>query len=149
MSVLKFMKNHPDAILPRYATDGAGCFDLRAVDVRIPTKVYSGSPITFRTGLVPEIPAGWMMLIFSRSGTGFGMDTRLANCVGCIDSDYRGEIHVKLTRDSAQSDPLMVFNGDRIAQGLMVKADQWAFEFADELSDTARGSGGFGSTGSK
>lgn len=147
MNILKLKKLHPDAVVPKYATAGAGCFDLHAIDVKTPTTVYSGAPVTFRTGLAFEIPEGWLMLIFSRSGSGFNHDTRLANCVGIIDSDYRGEIKVKLARDQANSDALTVSNGDRIAQAMLIRADQWGVEVVEELSSTERGTGGFGSTG--
>lgn len=86
------------------------------------------------------------MFIFSRSGHGFKSDTRLSNCVGVIDSDYRGEVMVKLTCDSARSS-LVVSNGDRIAQAVIIKYDQVEFEESDDLSETERGAGGFGSTG--
>jgi len=86
------------------------------------------------------------MLVFSRSGHGFNHDVRLANCVGVIDADYRGEIRVKLTADS-KANPLIVRPGDRIAQALVIPIAQMSFTEVDELSDTTRGTGGFGSTG--
>ena len=86
------------------------------------------------------------MLVYSRSGHGFKHDTRLANCVGVIDSDYRGELMVKLTYDGAEDGPF-IEPGDRIAQAMIVPVSQVSFDVVDELSDTVRGSGGFGSTG--
>lgn len=144
---LKIKKLHPDAIVPKYATAGAGCFDLHAINVKIPTPVNTGGPVTFDTGLAFEIPEGWVMMIFSRSGSGFGKDTRLANCVGIIDSDYRGQVRVKLTRDPSNSEVLIVSNGDRIAQAVLMPVLQVEFDLVDELSSTERGAGGFGSTG--
>lgn len=144
---LKIKKLHPDAIVPKYATAGAGCFDLHAINVKVPTTVNTGGPVTFDTGLSFEIPEGWMMLIFSRSGTGFVKDTRLANAVGCIDSDYRGQVRVKLTRDPSNNEILVVSNGDRIAQAALFQVPQVEFELVEELSSTERGTGGFGSTG--
>lgn len=144
---LKIKKLHPDAIVPKYATDGAACFDLHAIVTGEPLPVRNGIPATISTGLAVEVPEGWVMLIFSRSGTGFNADTRLANCVGVIDSDYRGEIKVKLTRDMGMSNHLLVGRGDRIAQAMLLKADQWVIEEVEELSSTGRGAGGFGSTG--
>jgi len=72
-------------------------------------------PVIFSTGIAFEIPAGWVMRIYSRSGHGFNSDTRLANFVGIIDSDYRGEVKVKLTNDSTNR-LLAIGHGDRIAQ---------------------------------
>jgi len=139
---IKVKRLHPDAILPTYATDGSGCFDLYAI-ARAP--IGTGFPV-LRTGLAFEIPEDHVMLVFSRSGHGFNHDVRLANCVGVIDADYRGEIRVKLTADS-KANPLIVRPGDRIAQALVIPIAQMSFTEVDELSDTTRGTGGFGSTG--
>ena len=142
---VKIKRLHPDARAPEYATDGAACFDLRSVD-HIETTV-GGQPRTFRTGLSFEVPEGHAMLIFSRSGHGFKNDTRLANCVGIIDSDYRGEVAVRLTRDDARNEALFVKAGDRIAQAMVVPVDRVEFIEAEDLTATERGAGGFGSTG--
>jgi len=145
---LKVKRLHPDAILPKYQTAGAACFDLHAVCDEGSKFVPPGSPEKFRTGLSFEVPAGHVMLIFSRSGHGFGLDTRLANCVGVIDSDYRGEVHVKLTRDSSENVTwLGVSTGDRIAQAMILPIPLVEIVEADGLSETARGANGFGSTG--
>ena len=89
------------------------------------------------------------MLVFSRSGQGFKDAVRLANCTGVIDSDYRGDVKVKLQRDHAEHDlPVFVDHGDRIAQAMIIPVEQAQFEVVDELSETQRGTGGFGSTGS-
>lgn len=150
--IIKAKKLHPDAILPRYATPGAACFDLHAVIESVPfmdNAVRYTEPWVYSTGLAFEIPAGHVMLIFSRSGHGFNFDTRLANCVGVIDSDYRGEVKVKLTRDPREelTPSLRFSNGDRIAQAMVLPVQQVKFEEVQELSDTERGAGGFGSTG--
>lgn len=132
---------HPEAKLPVYASAGAACFDLSAL--------HGGevSPTgRFRTGLAFEVPVGHVMLVFSRSGQGFNHDVRLANCVGVIDSDYRGEVQVKLAADGA---PFNVMQGDRIAQAMVLPVQQMAFVEVDELGSTERGAGGFGSTGVK
>lgn len=143
---LKVKKLSPTATIPTYATDGSCCFDLYAdIGVGYARQTHHQS-IVLSTGLAFEIPTGWAMQIFSRSGDGFKYDTRLANCVGIIDSDYRGEVKVKLTRDS-ESPIGMVSHGDRIAQGMLVRAEQVNFVECFELSDTERGTGGFGSTG--
>jgi dUTP pyrophosphatase len=144
---LKIKKLHPDAIVPQYATDGAACFDLHSVDDVTNGRLMVDPCIVFRTGPSFEVPPGHVMLIFSRSGHGFRHDVRLANCVGVIDSDYRGEVLVKLTADWRRGDTLYVNNGDRIAQALVIPYPRVTFEVVDELSDTQRGAGGFGSTG--
>lgn len=139
---LRLKRTHPAAALPVYASEGAAAFDLRAVERGV---VPANGAHTFRTGLSFEIPEGHAILIFSRSGHGFKNDLRLANCVGVIDSDYRGEVMVKITNDS-----LIGFEfeaSDRIAQGVVVQVPRVSFVEVDELTETARGAGGFGSTG--
>jgi len=152
---LKIKLKHKNVILPTYATSGAGCFDVRAdtYDKRETllsedwsTTLGMNESITFGTGLFFEVPEGKVLLVFSRSGHGFNNSVRLANCVGIIDSDYRGELKVKLTKDNIFS--MFVINkGDRIAQAMLVNSDQVQFEIVEELSETDRGAGGLGSTG--
>ena len=141
---VKIKKLHPDAQLPTYATVGAACFDLHSVSsdkiLQFPT------PRTFATGLAFAVPDDHVMLIFSRSGHGFNKGIRLSNCVGIIDSDYRGEIFVKLTADRRDSF-LQVRKGDRIAQAMIVPVEQVQFDVCDDLPETERGQNGFGSTG--
>ena len=146
-SLLKVKKMDRSAIIPKYQTPGAACFDLHAIGEAAPVALNSEVRYshTFRTGLQFEVPDGWVMLVFSRSGHGFKNDIRLANCVGVIDSDYRGEVQVKLTADDTGY--LVVKNGDRIAQAMLVPARQVHIEEVAELSETERGAGGFGSTG--
>lgn len=149
---LKVKRLHPEAVLPKYQTAGAACFDVHAV---IPAEainaraygigVTPNNPVTFGTGLAFEVPEGFVMLVYSRSGHGFKNDTRLANCVGVIDSDYRGELRVRLTSDAFGY--MTVNHGDRIAQCMLLPVQQWALVEVDELSDTARGAGAYGSTG--
>jgi dUTP pyrophosphatase len=138
----------PLAKMPTYATDGSGWFDLYAINT-LPRLVQEGYPVVFDTGLAFEIPPGYGMFVLSRSGHGFKFDTRLSNCVGCIDSDYRGEVKVKLTCDVERDEamPMSVMPGDRIAQACILPIPRVSFAFVDELGETARGKGGFGSTG--
>lgn len=146
---LKVKRLTDTATLPTYATDGSACFDLYADQVRNPDSeslVSASLPAVIDTGLSFEIPPGWCMLIFSRSGHGFRDGVRLANCVGVIDSDYRGEVKVKLTRDDF-GPRFSVAHGDRIAQAMLVPTYRVGFEEVSQLSDTKRGAGGFGSTG--
>ena len=132
----------PGAKMPTYATDGSACFDFYA---RTKARIAQHQFHSFDTGVVVEVPKGHVMLIFSRSGHGFNNHTRLANCVGVIDSDYRGSIAVKLVNDGGL--PLDILPGHRIAQGMIIPAPRVAFEVVSQLEGTERGSGGFGSTG--
>lgn len=148
---LKIKKTNPKAIIPSYATDGAACFDLHAADIDgfsgCDAHVFNSAPAVCGTGLAFEIPSGHVMLIFSRSGHGFKHSTRLSNCVGVIDSDYRGEVKVKLTRDGENAPILQVSPGDRVAQAMVLPVQRVNFDVVDELGETERGSGAFGSTG--
>lgn len=147
---LKIKKLHPNAIVPTYATDGSACFDLYAATVGnasfIGELLSHGSPVTCGTGLAFEVPEGWAMMVYSRSGHGFKHNTRLSNCVGVIDSDYRHEVKVRLTMDVDPEIELEVKPGDRIAQAMLIPIERVSFELVDELSKTKR-TGGFGSTG--
>lgn len=149
---IKVKKLRPDAWLPTYATDGSGCFDIYALDAEGTWEVSDpllGQPATFLTGLSFEIPQGYVMLVFSRSGHAFKNDVRLANCVGVIDSDYRGELKIKLAHDGGEfRDELLVKRYDRIAQAMIIPIPKVFFTEVEDLSKTDRGNGGFGSTGS-
>lgn len=133
-----------EAKTPIYATDGAACFDLHAVTDILLT-VPAGGSCDIATGLAFEIPPGYCMRIYSRSGHGFRHGVRLANCVGIIDSDYRGEVRVKLANDSTRS--MHIFPGDRVAQAEIAPVLRVAFDEVETLSETTRGDAGFGSTG--
>lgn len=133
---------------PKYATVGSACFDLRAL-IGYGDHYYSAIPPggsrVIDTGLAFEVPQGYVMLVFSRSGHGFGHGVRLSNAVGVIDSDYRGEVKVALTNDGKNT--FGVRNGERIAQAMVIPVQQVELIEVSELSDTARGTGGLGSTG--
>jgi len=133
----------PLAQVPTYATAGSACFDIATIDDNV--DIGPGSGAVLRTGLSFEIPLGHVMMVYSRSGHGFKNGVRLANSVGVIDSDYRGELMVKVHNDSRAR--FSIGCGDRIAQAMIVPVSQVTFETANELSSTARGTGGFGSTG--
>lgn len=150
---VKVKKMFEDVVLPEYATPGSACFDIRAYigtesGYSFDATVFEDAAI-YPTGLQFEIPEGNVMLVFSRSGQGFKDNVRLANCVGVIDSDYRGELKVKLTKDAVRTRARTheVRNGDKIAQGMVIPYAQVQFVEVGELSDTVRGEGGFGSTG--
>ena len=151
---LKIQLQHPNAKVPTYAHVNDACFDLTAATVNNKTIIGQllshGSPVVCGTGLAFEVPEGWAMLIFSRSGHGFKSNARLANCVGVIDSGYTGEVMVKLTMDDEFCDPekqLLIKPGDRIAQAMLVQVPRVEFEVVEQLSLTERGDGGLGSTG--
>lgn len=130
---LKIKKLHPEAVVPAYQSFGAACFDLHAATME--------DPLTYGTGLAFEIPEGHVMLVFSRSGHGFKFGSHLANAVGVIDSDYRGEVKVKFNSSNG------CYPGDRIAQAMVLPIPSVQFIEVEEISDTVRGEGGFGSTG--
>lgn len=141
-NVLKMKRLHPAAIVPSYATDGSACFDLSTVDSGT---IEPGSRASFALGWSVEIPRGWVLKIYSRSGHGFKNGVRLCNIVGIIDSDYRGPLLVGLHNDDKVA--FTVKAGDRIAQAMLERVETFTFEEVETLSDTERGSGGFGSTG--
>lgn len=156
---LKIKKLHPDAMVPTYATPGAACFDLYGV-ANVRHAAGPGSAVNIGTGLAFEVPKDHVMLVFSRSGHGFKNQVRLSNCVGVIDSDFRGELRVQLRNDQREFEPgltgrqgsaegcfFTVGAGDRIAQAMVLPVTQVQFEVVDELSETERGEGGLGSTG--
>lgn len=148
---LKVKRLHPDASLPVYATDGAACFDIHAlitkegVTLPLHQDIWPGKSRVIHTGLAFEVPPGWALMVYSRSGHGFKYSVRLANGTGILDSDYRGELMIAVRNDGDQL--FSVASGDRIAQAMLIAAPKVAIVEVDELSDTARGAGGFGSTG--
>lgn len=143
--ILKVKRLHPDAKLPTYATDGSACMDLYANVLPVDSVVEPEWSIRIGTGIAVEVPAGWALMIYSRSGDGFSRHLRLSNCVGVIDSDYRGEIKVQLRNDGLLKQAFE--HGDRIAQAMLVRAPRVQIEEVEKLTETARGEGGFGSTG--
>ena len=138
---IKFKRLHPTAETPTYATDGAACFDLTAI-----ARTIKGNTATYSTGLAFEIPKGHVLMVYSRSGHGFKSDMRLCNSVGVVDSDYTGEVMVKLTYDGTDT-PDWPWIGDRVAQAMLIKLPTVELQETDTLHDTTRGANGFGSTG--
>ena len=130
---------------PFYATPGAAAMDLHAcVDGAVTSP--AGGRRVIPTGIAIALPsAEYVALVFARSGLGIKHGVAPANCVGVIDSDYRGEIMVGL-HNAGESD-YTVQPGDRIAQLMVVPVVQAQVQMVEELDDTARGAGGFGSTG--
>lgn len=141
---LKIKKLHPDAVVPKYATAGAACFDLHAIEDAYLDDISHVNKF-IPTGLAFEVPEGWALMLYSRSGHGFKNGVRLANCVGVVDADFRGQVIVKLAADAEGR--LFIKKGDRIAQAMLVPITRVELIEVEELSDTERGAGGFGSTG--
>ncbi len=144
---IKVKREDERAVIPKYSTQGAACFDIVAIDDGSPhPKDYHAA--IYETGLSFEVPTGFVMLIFSRSGHGFNQATRLSNCVGVIDSDYRGTVKVSLRLDASGDHRCAKLRaGDRIAQAMILPLPVIELVEAGELSETARGDGGFGHTG--
>lgn len=141
---VNIVKLDPEVRIPSYATDGAACFDIYANESKW---LATTDSTIIKTGLKIEVPDGHVLMVFSRSGHGFKDEIRLGNCTGIIDSDYRGELMVKLRSDSRTNNKF--FNKyDAIAQGMILPVEKVAFSEVTELSTTKRGEGGFGSTGS-
>ncbi len=131
--------------LPYYATEGAAGLDLAAA-LHGPLTLAPGERQTVPTGIAIQLPhRGVVGLVFPRSGLAARFGVALANSVGVIDSDYTGEILCALVNHGSQ--PVIIAPGDRIAQILFMPVCQAVLTAVDELSDTERGSGGFGSTG--
>ena len=144
MTEVKIKRLRPGARLPVYGTDLSAGADLCACTEEAVT-IAPGETALLPTGLAAAIPAGYAGLIFARSGLATKRGLAPANKVGVIDADYRGEIMVSLHNHSAA--PQTVQPAERVAQLVIVPFLQAGFIEADELDDTARGAGGFGSTG--
>ena len=144
---IKIKKLRPDAKIPAYATEGSAACDL----------CFAGDgALTIAPGETAMVPTGLSIspgrgdvaaFIYARSGLAAKRGVAPANCVGVVDSDYRGEIKVALHNHSAE--PFTVAPGDRIAQMVIAPVIKASFEVVSELDDTERSSGGFGSTGIK
>jgi len=146
MPTLKVKKLTPTAKLPVYSTEGAAAMDLHADAGTSPgERALMGHQSIIPTGIAVEVPEGYVLKIYSRSGHGFKYSVRLANCVGIIDSDYRGEIQVALHNDGKGC--FSVNQGDRIAQAILEEIPKVDIVEVEELSETKRGANGFGSTG--
>lgn len=139
-------KLNPDAVIPTYGSQYAAGADLYAcIDVNI--SFQPGETKFIPTGLAMEIPVGYAGLIYARSGLACKKGLAPANKVGVIDADYRGEIMVALHNHSKE--PVTIEPKERIAQLVITPYLTAIFEETDELNDTVRGEGGFGSTGTK
>ena len=135
---MKFKKLHEDAQLPTRQTAGAAGYDLHSIEAGAVTAIS-----VFRTGVAVEIPPGHVGLIQDRSG--LAVKKGVTHLAGVIDADYRGELHVALS--CVHDNYPQVAAGDRIAQLVVVPCVMEDSGWVDELSDTHRGDGKFGSTG--
>jgi dUTP pyrophosphatase len=131
-----------DSIIPAYQTSGSVACDLKSTDEVV---VLSGSRVVVGTGIKLEIPNGFGAMVCSRSGLAAKDGIMVLNAPGLIDCDYRGEIKVILYNSSDED--FFVKKGDRIAQLLFFPIFQAIFQKSVAVSSTARGEGGFGSTG--
>lgn len=144
MTVLKIQKLAHNKVLPEYKTRGAAGMDLcAAIDEPVTLKPLERTLIP--TGLKIELEHGYEAQIRPRSGMSIKHGITLINCVGTIDEDYRGEVCVAVVNLS--NDTYTIEPGERIAQMVIAKYEQAQIEVVAELTDTARGEGGFGSTG--
>ncbi|WP_417405576.1 dUTP diphosphatase [Hominenteromicrobium sp.] len=144
--VLKLMRVREGAIIPKQATAGSAGYDLCAC-MDAPQTIEPGERCVFPSGLAAEIPAGTAGFVFTRSGLGIKKGIHVTNGVGVIDSDYRGEIQISLHNLSAE--PYTVQPGERIAQMIIMPYFAPVIEEVTSLTETDRGAGGFGSTGTK
>lgn len=135
---IKIKKLHPGAIKPKYAKLGDAGMDFTAASI-----TYDRDYITYHTGWALQIPENHVGLLFPRSSV-YKTKQMLSNSVGVIDSGYRGEIMFKFTRST---DELEYYIGDRIGQILIIPYPKIEFIETHELSETERGEGGYGSTG--
>ena len=143
---VKVKKLNPEAKLPTYGTELAAGADLYALPGEAVT-IPPHTTVMMHTGLAMEIPTGYAGLIFARSGLASKRGLAPANKVGVVDSDYRGEFMVALHNHTDEE--RVVEGGERIAQLVIVPYLTASFVESEELSDTVRQAGGFGSTGTK
>ena len=146
MSMVRIKRLRENAVLPTHGSAYAAGYDLCAcLDGDGAVVIPPHHTVKIGTGLAFALPEGTFGAVFARSGLAAKQDLRPANCVGVVDSDYRGECFIALHNDS--NEERTVRHGDRIAQLVLLPFLPMEFEEVDALSETARGEGGFGSTG--
>ena len=144
MSSIRVKKVHPNATIPTYGSAGAAGADLYAC-LEETVVIQPGEVFWVPTGIALEVPKGCAGLIYARSSLGTKRGLAPANKVGVVDSDYRGEVKVVLFNHSKE--PQTLEPHERVAQLIITPVLTPAYEEVEELSDTSRGVGGFGSTG--
>lgn len=142
---VKIKKLNENAVIPTYGSPHSAGADLYSAMDDIVIEPHTTTLV--KTGIALELPVGFAGLIYARSGLASKRGLAPANKVGVVDCDYRGEVMVALHNHS--NTPQTVAKGERIAQLVITPYIVADFEEADELSDTVRGEGGFGSTGTK
>lgn len=144
---IKVKRLREGARLPLLATEGAAACDLYAL-LDEPLTLAPGQRYAIPTGIAIALPnSDAVAIVCARSGLALKRGVALANGIGVIDSDYRGELFVATVNNDSQ--PQTIENGDRIGQLMILPVIRAEYEECDELDDTARGAGGFGSTGAK
>ena len=144
MEMIRIKKLHPNAVIPTYGSlEAAGADIYACLDAAV--TIPAGKTVFIPTGLAMEVPKGCAGLIYARSSMGSKRGLAPANKVGVIDSDYRGQIMVALHNHSQEDQ--VVNPGERVAQLIITPVFTPGFREVDDLSETDRGSGGFGSTG--
>ena len=143
---IRVKKLDPRATLPKFGSEYAAGADLVAL-LDAPLTIESGTTVLVHTGLAMEIPEGYGGFIYARSGLASKRGLAPANKVGVVDADYRGEVMVALHNQSKTAQ--VIEDGERIAQLVVAPFLKVTYTECDELSDTVRGEGGFGSTGRK
>jgi dUTP pyrophosphatase len=139
---LEVRRLRPDAVLPAYAHPGDAGLDLTSVEA---VRLWPGERVAVPTGLSVAIPDGWVGLVHPRSGLARRQGLTVANAPGTIDAGYRGEVQVLLVNLGTEVVDLAA--GDRVAQLLLQRVGRAEVVEVAELGETARGDGGFGSTG--
>jgi dUTP pyrophosphatase len=142
---MKIKKLNAQATIPTRGSEEAAGWDLYACLEKNEELIMPKASAMIGTGIAVAIPDGYFGGLYARSGLACKQGLRPANCVGVIDSDYRGEIKVCLQNDSDNWQK--VINGERIAQLIIQPYENVSMEEVDELDDTERGEGGFGHTG--
>lgn len=143
---IKIKKLYKNAVIPTRGSGEAAGYDLYAcLGGFEECEISPNTTMKIGTGIAAEIPNGYFGAVFARSGLAAKKGLRPANCVGVIDSDYRGEIMVALHNDTKYTQTIKAY--ERIAQLVILPYLNVSFKEVDELSDTERGEGGFGSTG--
>ena len=142
--VIAFVKAHELAVLPSYETTEASGADVRCVHA---VELAPGQRELVKTGLKCVIEKGWEIQVRPRSGLAYKQGVTVLNSPGTIDSDYPGELGILLINHGTV--PVKYEAGDRIAQIVVAPVTQGMFAWADEVRETERGEGGFGSTGTK
>ena len=142
---IKIKKLRPDAHIPTRGSEKAAGYDLYACLDSEYIVIPPHGTVKIGTGLSLSLPDGYFGAVFARSGLAMRQSLRPSNCVGVCDSDYRGEYIVAMHNDGDTEQTVQ--NGDRIAQLVVMPFLAVDFEETDDLDETARGAGGFGSTG--